>query len=107
MMNVIIGLPSRIQQQVETKIKEAEEKGAKVHDKIESVNIRNLDELMTATILPKFDEEWEHLQYEAMKYLAALFECWLHKGMFPDERPNVHQIAVKFKCSIMVLQKYL
>ena len=44
MMNIVIGLPSRIQQQVETKIKEAEEKGVKVH------NIRNLDELMTATI---------------------------------------------------------
>ena len=29
MMNVVIGLPSRIQQQAETKIKEAEEKGAK------------------------------------------------------------------------------
>ena len=107
MMNMVIGLPSKIQQQAETKIKEAEEKGVKVHDKIESVNIRNLDELMTATILPKFDEEWEHPQYEAMKYLAALFEYWLHKGMFPDERPNVHHIAVKFKSSITVLQKYL
>ena len=89
-MNMVIGLPSRIQQQVETKIKEAEEKGVKVHDKIESVNIRNLNKLMTATILPKFDEEWEHLQYEARKYLTALFEYWLRKGMFPDERPNVH-----------------
>ena len=27
--------------------------------------------------------------------------------MFPDEKPNIHQIAVKFKCSIMVLQSYL
>ena len=105
MMNVVIGLPSKIQQQAETKIKEAEEKGAKVHDKIELVNIRNLDELMTATILPKFDEEWEHLQYEATKYLVVLFEYWLHKGMFPHERLNVHHIAVKFKCSITVLQK--
>ena len=50
MMNEVIGLPSRIQQQVETKIKEAEEKGVKVHNKIESVNIRNFNELMTATI---------------------------------------------------------
>ena len=107
MMNVVIGFPSRIQQQAETKIKEAEEKGAKVHNKIESVNIKNLDELMMATILPKFDEEWEHQQYEAMKYLAVLFEYWLCKGMFPDKKPNVHQIVVKFKCSIMVLQSYL
>ena len=89
------------------KIKEAEEKGVGVHNKIESVNIKNLDELMMATILPKFDEEWEHLQYEAMKYLAVLFEYWLCKGMFPDKKPNVHQIAVKFKCSITVLQSYL
>ena len=107
MMNIVIGLPPRIQQQTETKIKEAEEKGAAVHDKIEPVNIKNLDELMMATILLKFDEEWEHPQYEATKYLAALFEYWLCKGMFPDKKPNVHQIAVKFKCSITVLQSYL
>ena len=40
MMNVVVGLPSRIQQQAEMKIKEAEEKKAGVHDKIESVNIK-------------------------------------------------------------------
>ena len=27
--------------------------------------------------------------------------------MFPDKKPNVHRIAVKFKCSITVLQSYL
>ena len=27
--------------------------------------------------------------------------------MFPDKKPNVHQIAVKFKCSITILQSYL
>ena len=107
MMNVVVGLPSRIQQEAETKIKEAEEKGAGVHNKIESVNIKDLDELMTAIILPKFNEEWELPQYEAMKYLVALFEYWLRGGMFPDKKPNIHQIAVKFKCSIMVLQGYL
>ena len=62
---------------------------------------------MTATILPKFEEEWEHLQYEATKYLAALFEYWLCKSMFPDKKPNIHQIVVKFKYSITVLQSYL
>ena len=62
---------------------------------------------MTATILPKFDEEWEHPQSEATKYLVVLFEYWLCKGMFPDKKLNVHQIVVKFKCSIMVLQSYL
>ena len=107
MISVVVGLPSRIQQQAEMKIKEAEEKGMGIHNKIESVNIGSLDELMMAIILPKFDEEWEHPHYEPTKYLAALFEYWLRKGMFPDKKPNVHQIAVKFKCSITVLQSYL
>ena len=100
MMNVIVGLPSKIQQQVETKIKEAEEKGAKVHNRKESVSIKNLDDLMMATILPKFKEEWEHPQYEDTKYLAVFFEYWFRKGMFKERRPNVHHIAVKFKCSL-------
>ena len=107
MMSIVVGLPSKIQQQAEMKMKEAEEKGTRVHDKIESVNIESLDELMTATILPKFDEKWEHLHYEPTKYLAAIFEYCLRKGMFPDKKPNIHQIAVKFKCSITVLQSYL
>ena len=107
MMSIVVGLPSKIQQQAEMKIKEAKEKGTGIHSEIELVNIESLDELMTATTLPKFDEEWEYPQYEPMKYLAALFEYWLHKGMFPDKKPNVHQIVVKFKCSITVLQSYL
>ena len=106
-MSIVVGLPSKIQQQAELKIREAEDKDTGVHNKIESVNIESLDELMTATILPKFDERWEHPHYEPMKYLAALFEYWLCKGMFPDEKPNILQIAVKFKCSITVLQSYL
>ena len=107
MMSIVVEFPSRIHQQAEMKIKEAEEKGTGIHNKIESVNIESLDKLMMATILPKFDEEWEHPHYEPTKYLAVLFEYWLWKGMFPDKKPNVHQIAVKFKCSIMVLQSYL
>ena len=107
MMNIVVGLPSKIQQQAEIKIKEAEKEGRRIHDKIEVVNIESIDKLMTATILPKFDEEWEHPQHEPMKYLAVLFEYWLCKGMFPDKKPNVHQIAVKFKCSTTVLQNYL
>ena len=74
MMNIVVGLPAMIQQQVETKMKEAEEKGAKVQDRIESVSIKNIDDLMTATILPKFKEEWEDPQFEATKYLAGIFE---------------------------------
>ena len=93
MMNVVVGLPLMIQQQVETKVKEAEEKGAKVQDKIESVNIKNLDDLMTATILPKFKEEWNEPEFEATKYMAAIFEYWLRKGMFPEQKPNIHSIA--------------
>ena len=27
--------------------------------------------------------------------------------MFPDKKPNIHQIVVKFKCSITVWQSYL
>ena len=107
MMSIVVGLPSKIQQQAEMNIKEAEEKRTGIHNKIELVNIESLDELMTATILPKFDEECEHPHYEPTKYLAALFEYWLRKGIFPDKKPNVHQIAVKFKCSITVLQSYL
>ena len=107
MMSLVVGLPSKIQQQAEMKMKEAEDKSTRVHDKIESVNIESLDKLMTATILAKFYEKWEHSHYEPMKYLAAIFEYWLRKGMFPDKKPNIHQIAVKFKCSITVLQSYL
>ena len=107
MMNVVVGLPSKIQQQAEIKIKEAEKEGRRIQDKIEVVNIESIDELMMATILPKFDEQWKHPQHEPTKYLAALFEYWLRKGMFPDKKPDVHQIAVKFKCSITVLQSYL
>ena len=68
MMSIVVGLPSKIQQQAEMKIKEAKEKGTRIHNKIESVNIESLDKLMTATILPKFDEKWEHPHYEPMKY---------------------------------------
>ena len=107
MMNVVVGLPSKIQQQAEIKIKEAEKEGRRIHDKIEVVSIESIDELMMATILPKFNEEWEHPQHEPTKYLVALFEYWLCKGMFLDKKPDVHQIAVKFKCSITVLQSYL
>ena len=59
MMNVVVGLPSMIQQQVEAKIKEAEERKAEIQDRMELVSIKNLIQLMIATILPKFKEEWE------------------------------------------------
>ena len=103
MMNVVVGLPYKIQQQAEIKIKEAEKEGRRIHNKIEVVNIESIDKLMTATILLKFDEEWEYPQHEPTKYLVALFKYWLRKGIFPDKKPDVHQIAVKFKCSITVL----
>ena len=69
--------------------------------------MKNLDQLMIATILPKFKEECEDPQFEATKYLAAIFEFWLRKGMFPERTPDVHSIAVKFKCTHTQLQKYL
>ena len=57
MMNVVVGLPSMIQQQVEVKIKEAEERKVEIQDRKELVSIKNLDQLMIATVLPKFKEE--------------------------------------------------
>ena len=65
------------------KIKEAEERKAKVQDRSELISFKNLNQLMIATILPKFKEEWEDPQFESTKYLAAIFKFWLRKGMFP------------------------
>ena len=62
---------------------------------------------MEATVLPRFDEEWEQPQHEPPKYLAALFEYWLRRSMFPSEKPKIHQIVVKFRCSVLVLQGYI
>ena len=90
MMNIVVGLPTIIQQQAEMKIREAKEKASRVYDDSESFNIKNLDQLMEATVLPRFDEEWEQSQHEPTKYLAALFEYWLHRSMFPSEKPKIH-----------------
>ena len=84
MINIEVGLPSMIQQQAEVKIKEAEERKAEIQHRTELVSIKNLDQLMVATIPPKFKEEWEDPQFESTKYLAAIFEFWLRKGMFPE-----------------------
>ena len=84
MMNVIVRLPGMIQQQAEAKIKEAEERKVAVQDRMEMVSIKNLDQLMAATVLPKFKEEWMDPEFEATKYMAAIFEFWLRKGMFPE-----------------------
>ena len=107
MMNIVVVLPSMIQQQAEVKTKEAEERKAAIQDRMEIVSIKNFDQLMVATILPKFKEEWEDPQFEATKYLAAIFEFWLRKGIFPEQKPNIHSIAVNFRCSHTQLQKYL
>ena len=107
MMNIVVGLPTIIQQQAEMKIREAKEKVSGVYDGAESFNIENLDQLMEATVLPRFDEEWEQPQHEPTKYLAVLFEYWLRRSMFPNEKPKIHQIAVKFRCSVLVLQGYI
>ena len=107
MMNIVVGLSSMIQQQVEAKIKEVEERKAEIQDRTELVSIKNLDQLMIATILPNFKEEWEDPQFEATKYLAAIFKFWLRKGMFSERKPDIHSIAVKFRCSHTHPQKYL
>ena len=74
MMNIVVGLSGLIQQQVEAKIKEAEERKVAIQDRTKIVNIKSLDQLMAATILPKFKEEWENPEFEATKYMAAIFE---------------------------------
>ena len=107
MMDVVIGLPSVIQQQAEMKIREAKEKVSGVYDGAESFNIKDLDQLMEVTVLPRFDEEWEQPQHEPTKYLAVLFEYWLHRSMFQNEKLKIHQIVVKFRCSVLVLQGYI
>ena len=105
-MNIVVGLPTIIHQQAEMKIREVKEKVSGIYDGAESFNIKNLDQLMEATVLPRFDEEWEQPQHEPTKYLAALFEYWLRRSMFPNEKPKIHQIVVKFRCSVLVLQGY-
>ena len=107
MMNIVVGLPSMIQQLAEAKIKEVKKRKEKVQYRTELVSIKNLDHLTIAMILPKFKEEREDPQFEATKYLAAIFKFWLRKGMFPERKPDVHNIAVKFRCSHTELQKYL
>ena len=107
MMKVVVGLPSMIQQQVETKIKEAKERKKERQNRMEPMVMKNMDQLMIATILSQFKEAWEDLQFEATKYLTAIFEFWLRKSMFPRRRPNINSIAVKFWCSHTQLQKCL
>ena len=62
-MKVVVGLPSMIQQQAEAKNKEAEERETEIQDRTEPVSIKNFDQLMIATILPKFKQEWEEPQF--------------------------------------------
>ena len=107
MMNIVVRFSAMIQQQAEAKIKEAAERKVTIQDRMEIVSIKNINQLMVATILPKFKEEWEDPQFEATKYLAAIFEFWLRKGMFRERKPNIHNIAVRFRYSHMQLQKYL
>ena len=57
MMNVTVGLPGLIQQQAEVKVKEAEERKATIQDTMEMIKIKNLDQLMAGTVLPKFKKE--------------------------------------------------
>ena len=73
MMHVVFGLPAMIQQQAEAKIIEMQERKTEIQDITEPVGIENLDQLMIATILPKFKQEWEDPQFGATKYLAVIF----------------------------------
>ena len=57
MMNIVVGLPAVIQQQAEMKIREEKEKMSGIYDEAEFFDIENLDQLMEAIVLPRFDEE--------------------------------------------------
>ena len=74
MINIAVRLPGMIQQQAEAKIKEVEERKVAIPDRTEIVNIKNLNQLMAATVLSKFKEEWEDPEFEATKYIAGIFE---------------------------------
>ena len=106
-MKVVVGLPSLIQQQAEAKVKEAEEQMEKLDNRMEPLTKNNVEQLMIATGLPKFKEDWESPEFEVTKYLAAIFEFWLRKSMFLGKKPNIHNITVKFRCSHTQLQKYV
>ena len=107
MMKVVVGLPSLIRQQVETKIKEVEEQKEEVQNRTELMAMKIVDQLMITSILLRFKEDWENPQFEVTKYLTAIFEFWLRKRMFPGKRPDIHNMAVKFQCSHTQLQKYV
>ena len=74
MMNIVVGLPTIIQQQAEMKIREAKEKVSGVHNRLESFNIENLDQLMEVTVLPRFDEKWEQPQHEPTKIPSSTIQ---------------------------------
>ena len=57
LMNVVFGLPAMLQQQAEAKIIETGERKTEIQDTMEPVGIKNLDQLMIATILPMFKQE--------------------------------------------------
>ena len=83
MMNIVVGLPGMIQQEAEAKVKEAEERKLTMQVRTEMVSFKNLDQLMAATVLAKFKEDWENPEFEPTKYMVAIFEYWFRKGMFP------------------------
>ena len=107
MRKAVIGLPALIQQEAEAKIAEAERKTSKLQEQKESESMGSIEQLMIATGLPTFNEEWNRPEHESMRYLAAIFELWMRKGMFPVKRPNIHNITIKCRCSLMELQKYV
>ena len=98
MMKVVVCLTSLIQQ-AEAKIKEVEKQKKEVQNRMEPMVMKSMDELMIVTILLRYKEEWEDPQFDATKYLTAIFEVSLRKSMLPGRRPNIYRIVVKFRCS--------
>ena len=79
-----MGLSSLIQQQAEAKVKEAEEKVEDLCKRTEPLSTQSVKQLMIATSLPEFNEDLESPEFELTNYLAAVFEFWLQKSMFPS-----------------------
>ena len=91
---------------MEAKInKEVEKQKKEVQNRTEPMVMKSMDQLMIVTILLRFKEEWEDPQFDATKYLTAIFEVSLRENMLPGKRPNIHSIGVIFRCSHTQLQK--
>ena len=66
----------------------------------ETETVDNIEQFMITMGLPVFHDEWERPEHEPTRYLAAIFKFWIRKKMFPERKPNIHDLAVKYRCSL-------